>query len=46
MGLFKSIKRAVSKTFDFVGDLVGDVIGWLVPEPEIPDFGQDFTTDF
>ena len=45
MGLFKSIKRAVSKTFDFVGDLVGDVIGWLVPEPEIPDFGQDFSDE-
>ena len=45
MGLFKSIKRAVSKTFDFVGDLVGDVIGWLMPEPEIPDFGQDFSDE-
>jgi len=45
MGLFKSIGRIFKPITDFVGDLVGDVIGWLSPEPEIPDFGQDFSDE-
>ena len=31
----------VAPVVDFVGDLVGDAIGWLIPQPEIPDFGEN-----
>ena len=30
----------VEDVVDYGSDLVGDVIGWLIPTPEIPDFGQ------
>jgi hypothetical protein len=33
----------IDDTLDFVGDIVEDVVGWLVPTPDIPDFG---TSDF
>ena len=40
----KSITKFVSDAFDFVVDGVVDVfetaVGWLVPIPDIPDFGQ------
>jgi len=41
MGLFKNIINIGSKAVDFVGDLVGDVIGWIMPQPEIPDYGDN-----
>ncbi len=41
MGLFKSIGKVFSSAVDFVGDLVGDVIGWIMPQPEIPDYGDN-----
>ena len=33
----------IDDAIDFIGDIVEDVIGWLIPMPEIPDFG---TSDF
>ena len=41
---FKSIGKFLSDVFDFVADVVVDVvdevISWIVPVPEIPDFGD------
>jgi len=33
----------IDDVIDFVGDVVEDVVGWLIPTPDIPDFG---TSDF
>ena len=41
MGLFKNIINIGSKAVDFVGDLVGDVLSWVMPQPEIPDYGDN-----
>ena len=35
-----SIVDIVEDVVDIVVDVVEDVIGWLVPTPEIPDFGE------
>ena len=35
-----SIVDIVEDVVDIVVDVVEDVIGWLVPMPEIPDFGE------
>ena len=39
---FQAVVEFVQPVVDFVGDLVGDFVGWLVPQPEIPDFGENF----
>ncbi len=38
---FQAVVDIVQPVVDFVGDLVGDAIGWLMPQPEIPDFGEN-----
>jgi len=38
---FQAVVDFVAPVVDFVGDLVGDAIGWLIPQPEIPDFGEN-----
>ena len=38
---FQAIVDIVQPVVDFVGDLIGGAIGWLVPQPEIPDFGEN-----
>ena len=35
-----SVVDIVSDVVDIVVDVVEDVIGWLIPMPEIPDFGE------
>ena len=40
-----SIVDIVEDVVDIVVDVVEDVIGWLIPMPEIPDFGQDFSDE-
>jgi len=40
---FQAVVDFVAPVVDFVGDLVQDVIGWLTPQPEIPDFGENLT---
>ena len=32
----------VRDVVDVVVDVVEDVVGWLIPQPEIPEFGDDF----
>ena len=39
---FQAVVDFVAPVVDFVGDLVGDFIGWLVPQPEVPDYGENF----
>ncbi len=39
---FQAVVDFVAPVVDFVSDLVGDFVGWLVPQPEIPDFGENF----
>ena len=41
MGIFDKIVSIGQKAVDFVGDIIGDVISWIVPTPEIPDFGDN-----
>jgi len=38
---FQAIVDVVSDAVDFVGDLIGDAIGWLNPQPEVPDYGEN-----
>ena len=39
---FQEIVDFVDDAVDFTVDLVGDVIGWLIPQPDIPDFSEQF----
>jgi hypothetical protein len=41
MGFFDRIISIGEKAVDFVGDVIGDVIGWIMPQPEIPDYGDN-----
>src|SRR6056300_2056237 len=41
MGFFDKIISIGEKAVDFVGDVIGDVIGWIMPQPEIPDYGDN-----
>ena len=36
----------VEDAIDFVVDVVVDIIGWLIPTPEIPDFGAGEVDDY
>ncbi len=38
---FQAVVDVVEDTIDFVGDLIGDAIGWLNPQPEVPDYGEN-----
>ena len=38
---FQAVVDVVEGAVDFVGDLIGDVIGWLSPQPEVPDYGEN-----
>ena len=38
--IFDDIVDIVEDVVDIVVDVVEDVIGWLIPMPEIPDFGE------
>ena len=38
--IIDSVVDIVTDVVDIVVDIVEDVIGWLVPIPEIPDFGE------
>ena len=38
--IIEDIVDFVEDAVDYTVDLVGDVISWIIPMPEIPDFGQ------
>ena len=39
---FDDVGDFVRDVVDVVVDVVEDVIGWLVPQPDIPEFGDDY----
>ena len=39
---FQEIADFIDDAVDFTVDLVGDVISWLIPQPDIPDFSEQF----
>ena len=39
---FQEIVDFIDDAVDFTVDLVGDVVSWLIPQPDIPDFSEQF----
>ena len=39
---FQEVSDFIDDAVDFTVDLVGDVISWLIPQPDIPDFSEQF----
>ena len=38
---FEAVVEAVEDVVEVVVNVVEDVIGWLIPQPEIPDYGEN-----
>ena len=39
---FQEIVDFIDDAVDFTVELVGDVVSWLIPQPDIPDFSEQF----
>ena len=46
MGFLKKVFKAITKPFKAVVKIITQAISWLIPTPDIPDFGVGEFDDF